>query len=106
MEAAGWIPEDVVMCGAVKPATADFTVDTGALFKGRNLVFTDISTGNPTAWHWTFGDGSTSSSRNPSHTYTTVGHFLVTLTITHSTGGDYITQTLNIVDDITDSGGG
>jgi hypothetical protein len=104
MEAAGWIPEGVVMCGVVKPATAAFTVDMGALFKGRNIVFNDTSTGSPTAWHWTFGDGSTSSSRNPSHTYTTVGHFLVTLTITHSTGGDYVTQTLNVAED--NSGGG
>ena len=35
--------------------------------------FTDRSTGSPTSWLWDFGDGATSSQRNPSHTYATRG---------------------------------
>ena len=45
--------------------------------------FTDLSTGNPTAWMWNFGDGGTSTLQNPTHTYTSNGIYLVTLTITN-----------------------
>jgi uncharacterized repeat protein (TIGR03803 family) len=43
--------------------------------------------GNPIAsWLWTFGDGSTSSAPNPSHTYTSAGAFAVALIETNSSG--------------------
>ncbi|MEO0470455.1 MAG: PKD domain-containing protein, partial [Bacteroidota bacterium] len=44
--------------------------------------FSDLSTStsNVVAWEWDFGDGSTSTDQNPSHTYTTSGYFSVTLT--------------------------
>lgn len=42
--------------------------------------FTDRSTG-ATSWQWTFGDGDTSSSRNPNHTYLAPGPYDVTLTV-------------------------
>ena len=48
-----------------------------------SVAFTDTSTGGPpTAWHWDFGDGSTSSVQNPSYAYTTTGLKTVTLTAT------------------------
>jgi hypothetical protein len=37
---------------------------------------------------WNFGDGETSSSRNPTHVYENPGTYTVTLTITDSEGGD------------------
>jgi gliding motility-associated-like protein len=49
------------------------------------VQFTDHTTPSASTWHWDFGDGSTSSQQNPSHTYTRLGNFTVTLTIT--TGG-------------------
>ncbi len=33
--------------------------------------FTDLSTGNITSWKWEFGDGETSSEKNPEHLYRT-----------------------------------
>ena len=46
------------------------------------------STGNTiSGWYWTFGDGSTSTARNPSHTYTTMGTFYPDLIATNSLGG-------------------
>ncbi|KAF5059726.1 PKD domain protein [anaerobic digester metagenome] len=48
--------------------------------------FADASTGMPTAWSWTFGDGETSTLRNPSHTYTTTGTYIVNLTVENATG--------------------
>ncbi|MCP5005603.1 MAG: PKD domain-containing protein, partial [Planctomycetes bacterium] len=35
--------------------------------------FTDTSTGSPNKWLWDFGDGFTSESQNPSHTYAATG---------------------------------
>src|SRR6185312_12341175 len=35
---------------------------------------------------WTFGDGGTASTQNPSHTYTAGGTFTVTLTVTDNQG--------------------
>jgi len=54
------------------------------------VQFTDASTGTPTAWSWTFGDGGTSSVQNPSHTYNTPGTYTVTLTATNSDGSNSI----------------
>ncbi|MFT3825487.1 MAG: PKD domain-containing protein [Chitinophagaceae bacterium] len=45
-------------------------------------------------WNWDFGDGSSSTLQNPSHTYTAEGSYNVTLTITDKTGcQNSITQT-------------
>jgi serine protease len=37
-------------------------------------------------WAWDFGDGSTSSEQNPSHTYAAAGDYTVTLTVTDADG--------------------
>ncbi|NMB78558.1 MAG: PKD domain-containing protein, partial [Methanomicrobiales archaeon] len=50
------------------------------------VQFYDRSTGTPTAWLWDFGDGSTSTSRNPVHTFTTAGNFTINLTATNAYG--------------------
>ena len=54
------------------------------------VTFTDTSTNSPTSWSWNFGDGSSSSLQNPSHTYTTVGFYTVTLTVRNAQGSDQI----------------
>jgi PKD repeat protein len=65
---------------------ADFTANTVAGVAPLNVQFSDQSTGSPNAWAWIFGDGGTSSQRNPSHTYTTAGSFTVSLTVSNSSG--------------------
>ena len=45
------------------------------------VTFTDKSTGSPTSWIWDFGDGTTSTSQSPSHTYYGVGNYTVSLTV-------------------------
>ncbi|HBA73700.1 MAG TPA: hypothetical protein DER40_06800 [Geobacter sp.] len=53
-----------------------------------NVQFTDTSTGNPTSWLWDFGDGGTSTSQNPSHTYANSGTYSVSLTASNITGSN------------------
>ena len=76
----------------VKPPIAIFTV-AGSCAKKYFKVFTDQSIGADT-WNWNFGDGTTSTSQNPTHTYSSVGTYSVTLTVFNvSTGCDYIKTT-------------
>ena len=50
------------------------------------VSFTDSSTGTITGWSWNFGDGATSNSRNPVHTYTSARTYTATLVVTGPTG--------------------
>lgn len=55
------------------------------------VLFSDMSeagTTNITEWQWDFGDGTTSTLRNPSHIYTLPGSYSVSLTVTTSVGTD------------------
>ncbi len=56
------------------------------------VFFADTSTNTPTSWVWNFGDGSSSSTQNPSHTYNAIGNYTVSLTATNADGSD--TKTL------------
>ncbi len=50
------------------------------------VTFTDKSTGSPTSWKWSFGDGKTSTSKNPAYTYTKAGKYTVSLTVKNAAG--------------------
>ncbi len=50
------------------------------------IGFTDASTGSPTAWKWSFGDGTYSTLQNPRHTYSKAGVYTVTLTASNAAG--------------------
>jgi PKD repeat protein len=68
-----------------KRPQADFDVDCRDL----RCSFDDKSKdddGSITTRQWDFGDGSTSSERNPSHSYASAGDFSVTLTVTDNGG--------------------
>jgi len=39
----------------------------------NTVNFTDASTGSPTYWEWDFGDGNTSTTQNPTHTFNLTG---------------------------------
>src|SRR5439155_7831443 len=42
---------------------------------------------DPITYGWNFGDGTTSTAANPSHTYTTTGIFTAILTVQDNKGG-------------------
>ena len=54
--------------------------------------FTDTSTGSPTNWFWSFGDGSFSLEQHPIHTYTAPGTYNVSLTVTNAAGSNTTTR--------------
>ena len=46
------------------------------------VVFSNETTGQVTAWAWSFGDGASSSGESPTHLYCTPGDYWVTLKVT------------------------
>ena len=67
------------------PPTAGFSSSC----TGLSCAFSDSSTdtdGSVTAWKWSFGDGATSTIRNPSHTYGAAGTYTVNLTVRDNGG--------------------
>ena len=66
------------------------TVTSG--YEPLTVQFVDASTNSPNSWVWSFGDGSTSTLQNPSHTYTSAGTYAVTLTATNAMGSNTVTQ--------------
>ncbi|MCG3164639.1 MAG: hypothetical protein POELPBGB_00398 [Bacteroidia bacterium] len=77
-------------CGSAPFANFSATPTSGN--PGTAVQFTDQSVNNPTQWLWNFGDGSTSTVQNPSHTYTNVGNYTVTLTASNTNGNDTETK--------------
>jgi PKD repeat protein len=73
--------------------TASFTAAPTSGAPPLAVQFTDTSTGSPTGWAWSFGDGASSAVQNPSHTYTAAGTYTVTLTASNSVGSDTVTRT-------------
>ena len=72
---------------------AEFNADAISGAAPLAVAFTDLSlfyssTGGTgiTGWLWDFGDGTTSSEQNPSHTYTAPGIYTVSLRITDGSG--------------------
>jgi PKD repeat protein len=54
---------------------------------------------NPGVWNWSweFGDGGTDVVKNPSHTYTDMGTFTVTLSVTNGTCSEKVQHQINII---------
>jgi PKD repeat protein len=72
-----------------KPPVAKFTYTPDHPRVGRTVQFADQSTdadGTIESWSWTFGDGGTSSERNPHHRYALEGSYTVKLTVKDNDG--------------------
>ncbi|HRJ34782.1 MAG TPA: PKD domain-containing protein [Flavobacteriales bacterium] len=78
--------------------TADFTANRQSICVGQTVTFTDLTSGTPTAWNWSFAGGTpaTSTQQNPTVTYNTAGTYNVTLTATNANGTNSVTKTAYI----------
>ncbi|MFN8396064.1 MAG: PKD domain-containing protein [Bacteroidia bacterium] len=76
---------DANNCTSTSAVSVDVTVLSPAAFNfnsnGLQVDFIDQSSGLITGWLWDFGDGSTSTQQNPTHTFPANGQYIVCLTI-------------------------
>jgi len=81
----------------IKPApVASFSYTPVAPAVNQSVQFTDTSTNYPTSWFWSFGDGTVSRFRDPSHRFLTAGTYTVALTAINSKGASTTTRSLVI----------
>jgi len=87
-----------IMVSNSTPATpamvAAFDISTSEVSLGQVVTFTDRSTGAPTQWSWSFGDGATSSAQNPRYAYNAPGTYTVTLTAAKWNGTSSLSKQL------------
>ena len=81
----------------VTPVAA-FSANTTSGNSPLNVQFTDNSSNYPTSWLWDFGDETTSTEQNPTHTYTKPGNYTVTLTAINAAGNSTYTMNITALD--------
>lgn len=71
----------------VKPV-ASFIANKVSGTHPLKVTFTDKSTGSPKSWKWSFGDGTYSTSKNPTHSYKKANVYTVSLTVSNKVGSN------------------
>lgn len=61
------------------------------------VSFSDLSSNTPSEWQWDFGDGGTSSQKNPQYTFNSPGTYTVHLEVSNDFGSDTKIKTNYIV---------
>ena len=67
------------------------------VINGYKATFTNTTPGNDNVYLWTFGDGDSSTVKNPVHTYKNSGTFTVKLYVTNSCGTVVITKDITVL---------
>ena len=88
----GQTGQDQITVTLLPPPVAGFSCDST---NAPSYVFTSTST-DATAYSWNFGDGTTSTLTNPTHTFTD-GIWTVTLIVTNVCGADTTSKTVEYV---------
>ena len=76
-----------------------FTADIFQSTVGKKVAFQGL-TNKAVSWAWDFGDGATSTEKNPVHTYSDAGYYTAKLTAT-SADGSTVTKEVKLALDIT-----
>lgn len=88
--------ESTVTFGGAPPPNSPPLARFATSCSGLRCTLTDQSTdsdGSVSGWSWTFGDGTSSTTRNPVHTYAAAGTYTVTLRVTDNSGAAGQTST-------------
>jgi gliding motility-associated-like protein len=83
----------ILLAPPVMAQVADFTADVTSGCFPLTVKFTDTSTGSPTSWAWTFGNGNSSPLQNPSAIFSAPGEYEVTLTVSNGGAPNTMTKT-------------
>ncbi len=75
---------------------AGFTFAPSSPLTLQTVQFTDISTGSPISWSWSFGDGFNTTTRDPSHSFSISGAFTVTLTVSDGETSNTASQQITV----------
>lgn len=73
-----------------------FSINPNPALSGQTVQFTDTTLNSPTAWNWSFGDGSSATVKNPTHVYATAAVFTVRLTVSNAAGTSSTTNTVTV----------
>jgi PKD repeat protein len=79
------------------PPSADFYGSPLQGYSPLEVTFTDRSTNVPLYWSWSFGDGQSSSVKNPVHIYQSPGIYTVSLVAGNRYGGNSVTKSSYVV---------
>ncbi|MCG8573534.1 MAG: PKD domain-containing protein [Flavobacteriales bacterium] len=66
---------------------------------GVEVEFSDLSS-YPEYWIWNFGDGTTSTDQNPTHTYNEAGNYKVSLVVGNDSCSHTISKNIIVTEDI------
>ncbi len=91
-QGAGWDIGAFEYASGPVPPVAEFSGNPTSGYAPLMVYFSDLSTGVPTSWDWTFGDGGSSQIQHPSHEYTAVNNYTVSLTVQNAQGQDTETK--------------
>jgi hypothetical protein len=70
----------------IAPPTAAFAFNPASPIAAHAVSFQDQSTGLPSSWLWTFGDGTSSTVQSPAHSYAGAGSYTATLMASNGSG--------------------
>ena len=91
---------EIGLYSAPSAPLAGFEPENTSICTGDTILFSDLSSNNPTSWNWVFSpgnvafiNGTSASSENPEVKFSTNGYYSVSLTSSNSLGSD--TKTIN-----------
>jgi len=90
-----------ILMPAINPPVALFTFLPAGGSAPLTVQFTDTSTGDPSQWYWSFGDGATSNERNPTHTFMEARRYEIQLTVSNPLGSSTVSEVLVVGEQLT-----